>query len=237
MKIWNEIPKIELYSDGGAEPNPGKGGYGVILVWNGHKKEFYEGYKMTTNNRMELFGIIKGLEKLKTKSEVQIYTDSKYVIDGIELGWAKKWKANNWFRNKHEKAVNSDLWDRLLDLIELHQVKFNWIKGHNGHPENERCDFLATKALNLDNLEEDPGFYLQLNENDSTADFKRKILHEGDLCRKCNTPVIIQTSGNRKLKEHQSYYFEYYLYCPHCKTMYMVEDAKRFTNDKPTLFE
>lgn len=233
----NEIPKIELYSDGGAEPNPGKGGYGCILCWNGQKKEFFQGFKMTTNNRMELMGVIKGLEQLKTKSEVQVYSDSKYVIDGIELGWARKWKANNWYRNKHEKAINADLWDRLLTLIDFHQVRFNWIRGHNGHPENERCDLLATQALNLDNLEEDHGYSHQVIEKSTTAETNHKILKEGDLCRKCNIPVIIKKPEHKKLKANQPYYFEYYLLCPQCKSKYMVEEAKRFTETKPNLFD
>ncbi len=244
MKTWTEIPKINLYSDGGAEPNPGKGGYGIILSWNGEQKEFYGGFKMTTNNRMELMGVIKGLELLKTKSEVMVYTDSKYVIDGIEKGWAKKWKLNNWYRNKQEKAINIDLWDKLLELIEQHNVKFNWVKGHNGHIENERCDFLASKAINLDNLAEDSGFNSQNNNTTSPkreasnfTNSKQKIQKAGDLCRKCNTPVVLKTPENRKIKEHQTYYFEYCLYCPVCKTVYMVEEAKRSIDSRPLLFD
>ncbi len=121
---WDEIPIIDLFSDGGAEPNPGNGGYGIILSWKGKRKEFSQEYNLTPNNRMELLGVITGLEKLKTKSIVNLYTDSRYVIDGIEKGWAEKWKSNNWYRNKKEKANNIDLWSRLLDLISKNDVTF-----------------------------------------------------------------------------------------------------------------
>lgn len=230
---WDEIPEIELYSDGGAEPNPGKGGFGVIMSYKGAKKEFSQGYRLTTNNRMELMGVIHGLEKLKTKSIVTVFSDSRYVVDGITQGWAEKWKSQNWYRTKTEKAVNSDLWERLLVLISnQHKVTFHWVKGHFGHPENERCDKLAGEALNAENLLEDIGY--EANKETSNS----KIENEGDLCRKCGTPVIIKKPVKQKLKVNQTYYFEYYLLCPNqsCKTMYMVEEAKRIVENKK-LFE
>lgn len=240
MNKNKEIPNIDLFTDGAAEPNPGKGGYGVILSLpgRGYRKEFSQGYKMTTNNRMELLGVITGLEKLKTKSQVNVYTDSKYVIDGIENGWAKKWKANNWYRNKKEKAINIDLWERLLHMISQHEVKFYWIKGHNGHPENERCDYLATQAIHSENLMEDTGFDLQEIIKSGNNNATRKIKSEGDLCRHCDTPVVKKISNNKKLKPNQSYFYEYYMYCSNCKAMYMVEEAKKYINDidSPQLF-
>ena len=244
MTTWHEIPKIDLFTDGGADPNPGRGGYGIILSWKGHRKEFNEGFVLTTNNRMELMGVIKGLEKLKTKSYVRVFSDSRYLIDGIEKGWAKKWKANNWFRTKNEKALNADLWDRLLVLVKEHDVKFNWVKGHDGHSENERCDVLATQAMQLKNLTEDSGFIRQENNTDivegetlNGTSNKQKIQKEGDLCRKCNTPVVIKTPDKRKVKENQEYYYEYYLYCPSCKTLYHLEEAKRTIENNPSLFD
>lgn len=233
MNKSDDLPKIELYSDGGADPNPGRGGYGVILSWKGIRKEFSEGFKLTTNNRMELTGVIKGLEKLKTKSVVQVYTDSKYVVDGIEKGWVRKWKANNWYRTKSEKAINADLWEQLLEIADKHVVTFSWVKGHAGHPENERCDQLATDALNQPNLQEDSGYYEQKNQ---TQKSNGKIEKPGDLCRKCNIPVILKNPTHKKPKEDQTYYYEYYLFCPQCKTMYMVEEAKRFTENQSKLF-
>ena len=237
-----EIPNIDIYSDGGADPNPGKGGYGIILHYNGHKKELWQGYKYTTNNRMELMGVIKGLEALKSKSNVKFYSDSKYVIDGIEKGWAKKWKANNWFRTKKDKAQNIDLWETLLTLVEKHKVSFKWVKGHSGHPENERCDELATIAMNSKDLQVDEFFE---NENPCSKDSivlssskpnlkntaKYKIKNEGDLCYKCQVPVEKRIPKRKKLGSKQSYYFEYYFFCTSCNSMYHVEEAKRYVSN------
>lgn len=242
----NEIPEIDLYSDGGAEPNPGKGGFGVILSYKRKRKEFSQGYKMTTNNRMELLGVIYGLERLKTTSIVNVFTDSRYVIDGKTKGWAEKWKSKNWYRTKNKLAINQDLWDRLLNIISEHQeVKFNWVKGHAGHLENERCDELAELALNSKHLLEDLGYISQIqiiNSDEKTVIHEKskyaKIENEGDSCKKCGTEVIKKKPIKRKIKSNQAYYFEYYLFCPSCKTMYMVEDAKRTIDQKGnTLFE
>tara|TARA_R110001632_G_scaffold175405_1_gene295099 strand:+ start:86 stop:823 length:738 start_codon:yes stop_codon:yes gene_type:complete len=245
MKKWTEIPDIELYSDGGAEPNPGKGGFGVILSYKGRKKEFFKGYQLTTNNRMELMGVIFGLEQLKTKSNVQVYTDSKYVINGITKGWAEKWKRNGWKRKKDILAINSDLWERLLNEISKHNVEFKWVKGHSGHLENERCDFLANSGINSKVLIEDGGYEpseIENNQNtreNTTFNTTKKVKIEkvGDECRKCGEPVIMKTPKKKKVKSDQSYYFEYYLYCPSCKTMYMTEDGKREIVNENRLFE
>ncbi len=226
-------PKIALFSDGGAEPNPGKGGFGVILKYKEHVKEFSKGYLLTTNNRMELMAIIHGLEQIKVEAYVDIYSDSKYIIDAINNGWVAKWQENNWYRNKKAKAVNIDLWEKLLKLMNTHEVSFNWIKGHNGHKENERCDELAAIALNGNSLSEDEEYLKQINSPPEDG----KIKNEGDKCRKCNTPVIKKERRRRKIKKNQTYYFEYYFLCPNCNTMYMVEDAKRkIERDSNTLF-
>jgi ribonuclease HI len=140
------MKRIQLYSDGACSGNPGPGGYGVILKYNEHVKEFSAGYKSTTNNRMEMMAIIVGLESLNEICQVDVYSDSKYIVDAVNQGWALKWEANNWKRNKKEMAKNIDLWIRLLDLLEEHKVTMNWVKGHAGHPENERCDKLAVAA-------------------------------------------------------------------------------------------
>lgn len=242
MKHWEEIPEINLYSDGGAEPNPGKGGFGVIMSYKGKKKEFFKGYRLTTNNRMELLGVIHGLERLKTRSKVNVYTDSKYVIDGIQLGWAKKWKSKDWFRAKDKKAINHDLWARLLDLIDQQElVEFHWVKGHAGHPENERCDELANIGINSDNLLEDEGYEHNAEPKSNAGStfqnrHKTKIKKEGDLCRNCRTPVVLKRPKERKIKENQSYYYEWYLYCPNCRNLYMVEEAKRIIDNSNRLF-
>ncbi len=136
---------IEMFSDGACSGNPGAGGYGVILRYNGKTKELSGGEAHTTNNRMELMGVITGLKALKEPCKVMLYSDSKYIIDAINQNWAKKWKANNWIKSDKKPALNSDLWAELLDLLEIHEVTFNWVKGHAGHPENERCDALAVE--------------------------------------------------------------------------------------------
>ena len=230
----SEKKEILLFSDGGADPNPGKGGFGVILKHGNYVKEFSQGYELTTNNRMELMGIIHGLEQLKVEAKVEVYSDSRYVINAINQGWVDKWKSNNWFRNNKEKAVNIDLWEKLLKLLDTHEVTFNWIKGHNGHVENERCDYLATCAIEGEELLEDKE-YLKSIENPSQTG---KIKNEGDKCRKCDTPVIKKMTKGKKRKAKQNYYFEYYLLCPKCKTMYMVEEAKiEINRDENTLFD
>jgi ribonuclease HI len=138
------------FSDGSALGNPGPGGYGAVLNWNGQEKELCAGFRMTTNNRMELLGAIVALETLNRRCRVVLSTDSQYVVNGIEKGWARSWRANGWRRNKKEKALNTDLWERLLRQVERHDVRFEWVRGHVGHPENERCDELANSAARND---------------------------------------------------------------------------------------
>ncbi len=180
-------------------------------------------------------GVIHGLEKLKTRSIVNVFTDSQYVINGIEKGWALKWKSKNWFRNKTEKVVNADLWEKLLNLIAAHEkVSFSWIKGHAGHIENERCDHLALAALQSNNLLEEAGYNLKDldnydGENSGGGRLAKgaKVEKEGDPCRKCQTAIIKKSTKKKEAKPGQTYYYEFYLYCPGCKTMYLVDEAKR----------
>lgn len=138
-----EKQTVYIFSDGACSGNPGPGGYGVILRCEGKEKELSGGEPNTTNNRMELSGVIAGLEALKYPCRVFLQTDSRYVVDGIEKGWAKSWQRNNWIKSDKKPALNKDLWEKLLKLLEIHEVKFLWIKGHAGHAENERCDRLA----------------------------------------------------------------------------------------------
>ena len=136
---------IKLYSDGACRGNPGPGGYGTILVFGEMEREFSDGEAHTTNNRMELMGVIIGLEALNEPCRVDVYTDSKYVVDAVTKGWAKGWRQRSWIKADKKPALNSDLWERLLNLIDGHQTAFHWVKGHAGHVYNERCDVLATK--------------------------------------------------------------------------------------------
>lgn len=155
--------KVEIYTDGSARGNPdGPGGFGTVLHFtdsNGklHVKEISGGYVKTTNNRMELMAAIAGLEALNRPCEVELYSDSKYLVDAFNQHWIDSWLKKGWKRGKNEPVKNVDLWKRLLDAMNLHQVTFIWVKGHNGHPENERCDFLATSAADGDNLLIDSG--------------------------------------------------------------------------------
>ena len=137
------LRNIIAYSDGGAIGNPGPGGYGVVLRYGEKVKELSAGFRLTTNNRMELLGAIVALEALKEPCIVRLHTDSQYVVNGIEKGWAKKWRANGWMRNPKERALNADLWERLLTAVARHKATFVWVKGHAGVADNERCDELV----------------------------------------------------------------------------------------------
>ena len=134
---------IQIFTDGACSGNPGPGGWGAILRYKAHEKELSGGEAETTNNRMELMALIAALEQLKEPCEIDLCSDSQYVINGLQKGWAKGWRARGWKKADKSPALNSDLWARLLDLSEAHTIHYNWIKGHAGHPENERCDRLA----------------------------------------------------------------------------------------------
>ena len=136
------MKEVTIYTDGSCSGNPGPGGWGAILMYGGHEKEISGGEPATTNNRMELMAAIRALELLKEPCRVDLYSDSKYVIDALEKGWAKSWQKNGW-RRKTGAALNPDLWERLLALCEKHQVRLHWVKGHASNPYNNRCDELA----------------------------------------------------------------------------------------------
>ena len=135
--------RVRVYTDGACSGNPGPGGWGCILRYGNAEKELSGGEGDTTNNRMELTAAIEGLKALKEKCEVTLYTDSQYVANGINKGWARSWQKNGWIKSDKKPALNRELWEELLSLIDRHEVSVVWVKGHNGHPENERCDRLA----------------------------------------------------------------------------------------------
>jgi ribonuclease HI len=137
---------VTLYTDGACSGNPGPGGWGAILLYNGHEKEMSGGEEHTTNNRMELTAVIRGLEALKQPCIVEMYSDSKYVIDALEKGWAVGWRKRGWVKSDKKPALNPDLWERLLELCGVHQVRCHWVKGHAENPYNNRCDELARGA-------------------------------------------------------------------------------------------
>ena len=134
---------VEIFTDGACSGNPGKGGWGAVLIYNSVKKEMSGGERETTNNRMELTAVIKALEVLKEPCKVTLTTDSKYVCDAINQGWLKSWVKNNWRKSDKKPVLNIDLWQELLPLLNTHHIEFVWVKGHNGHKYNERCDELA----------------------------------------------------------------------------------------------
>lgn len=137
---------VVIYTDGACSGNPGPGGFGVILQYGEHRREISRGFAETTNNRMELLGVITALEALNMPCQVDLYSDSKYVIDAIQKGWAVKWRSKNWMRTPKEPAKNPDLWERLLRLLDVHDVTFHWVKGHAQNENNNRCDELAVNA-------------------------------------------------------------------------------------------
>jgi ribonuclease HI len=138
------MKKVDIYTDGACRGNPGKGGWGAVLVYNGREKELSGGERETTNNRMELTAAIKSLACLKEACDVTLYSDSKYLVDAITKGWVYSWKAKGWKKADKSPALNVDLWEELLALLDRHNVTFVWVKGHDGHEYNERCDTLAT---------------------------------------------------------------------------------------------
>jgi len=243
-----KLPVVDIFSDWWARPNPWAGWYWVILSCKWVKKEFNKWYKLTTNNKMELTWVIIGLEKLKKKSLVNIYTDSQYTINWIEKWWAKVWKANNWMKSNKTKATNADLWEKLLVLVEKHDVTFHWVKWHNWHEENERCDELATIALETFKLIEDKGFKWEekqinmFSETEKKQDKIKTVLNKHvdksikiskawQKCRKCWTKVEKKVPKKINTK-NKSYYYKYYLNCPGCSTNYFVDDAKVMIDKK-----
>jgi len=152
------MERVKIYTDGGCLGNPGRGGYGTIMVFEKFCKKLSGGYRHTTNNRMELMACIFGLEALDHEYAVTVYSDSTYLVDSVSLGWAMAWRRNNWRRSGRSRVENIDLWERLLSLIQNHQIEFEWVQAHNGHEENERCDLLATAAAYGSKLLEDVGY-------------------------------------------------------------------------------
>jgi ribonuclease HI len=149
---------VVIYTDGACIGNPGPGGYGAVLLYGERRREISGGFRLTTNNRMEIMAVVAALETLTKPCQVEVHSDSQYVVNAMSKGWAARWKANGWRRNKREMAINPDLWERLLGLCQTQEVEFRWLRGHSGHPENERCDRLAVAAARQANLPSDTGY-------------------------------------------------------------------------------
>jgi len=227
---------VTLYTDGGCLGNPGPGGYGAVLLYGTHRKELSAGFRLTTNNRMELMAAIVGLEALTSPCQVELYTDSKYLI--TVAGAAPRWQRNRWRRDprKPQTAANVDLLERLLVASQPHKINYHWVKGHADVPENERCDELATTAADTNADQTDEGFEREHPSDVAMLDAncepptggaaKAKIVRAGQPCRKCGYPIEKKTPKRRQLKG-KAFYYEYYFGCPRCKTMYFVDEAKR----------
>lgn len=272
MNANNEkLKNVIMYTDGACSGNPGPGGYGIILIYGKHKKEISGGFRLTTNNRMELLAATIGLETLNTKCHVTLYSDSKLLVEGLSKNWAIKWRSKGWKRKGNKHVQNPDLWERLLTAYEKHEVEIKWIKGHAGNWGNERSDKLALQAASQRELQIDEAFeqgttkikpvtlFDQIGEPSNGSNEENlksvqqmqqphkplvqdkgtvskpgkrvKITREGQPCRKCSTPVIKKIPRRKKRKPNQKYYYEYYFYCPKCRTMYMVDKVKRYFED------
>lgn len=257
---------VTIYTDGAAEPNPGPGGYGIVLIAGKHRLELSGGYQRTTNNRMELLGVIVALESLKRPCVVHLYSDSKYVVDSVKKGSLQRWEQANWKRGKNEPVKNIDLWKRYLAAAIPHKVQFHWVKGHAGIKENERCDVLAVAATKGGNLKVDVGYLESLKTNTKSPSLSNSDLfndslespidtdevrpkpnqttphpeptsratfsdgeepREGGVCRKCSERLVKKPTKRKPLKPGQAYYYDWFLFCPGCGTMYMVNEAKR----------
>ena len=155
---------VQIYTDGACSGNPGPGGLGIVLLHGDARKEISKGFELTTNNRMEMLAAVEGLTALKGPCIVQLYSDSKYLVDAINKGWVKKWQDNNWMRNKKDKALNIDLWRDLLELLKVHRVEFIWVKGHAQNKENNRCDQLAREAITNSDRQKDTGYIETLSD-------------------------------------------------------------------------
>ena len=178
---------------------------------------------------MEVLAAIKGLELLTKPCDVTLYSDSQCLVNAMMKGWAVSWKKKDWWRTNKERAANPDLWDRLLAQCETHQTEFRWVRGHAGNLGNERCDHLSMVALRQPELPADEGY----ENKPESQDRRPPLTQEGELCRKCATPVIKQKPRD---KPGRDYYYEYYLRCPNCQTTYTVEEARRSVEQPPSLF-
>jgi ribonuclease HI len=154
----SDKPHVAIYTDGACIKNPGPGGYGVVLLFGEHRRELSGGFRRTTNNRMELLAAIEGLKSLTQPSDVLLYSDSEYLVNALQQGWAKRWRANGWRRERGQRAINPDLWEQLLTLCAGHEVTFTWVRGHAGNTENERCDQLSVRAARGKHLPIDAGY-------------------------------------------------------------------------------
>ena len=240
MTQTDSTTDVTVYTDGASLGNPGPGGYAAVLLHVRHRREISGGFRLSTNNRMEIFAAITALETLKMPCRVTLYSDSAYLVNAMLTGTARRWRSNGWHLTSsgNKPVKNADLWQRLLEACDGHQVSFQKVKGHANVLENERCDQLAVEAANDRPCQADTDFE-RLNpdltappqtDRQPVINPNQKVTSEGQPCRKCGQPVI---KRQPRKPRGQSYTYAYYLYCPQCRTIYMVEAAKRFPNRGP----
>jgi ribonuclease HI len=255
----NAAKMINIYTDGAASGNPGPGGWAAVINLGGHKKEISGGFLHTTNNRMELYAAIASLEFITDPTHIVLYSDSLYLVESIIKGRVESWRKRGWKHTRNRAVPNADLWQRLMKQLERHIVRFEWVEGHAGHPENERANLLAQRALFKPGLPVDEGFttaangiqpdlFAEVIESRTARDSRGttshieennapkatpggigklgKVTKEGQACRKCGTAVV-KKIPMRRVKGKQKFYYAYYLSCPNCGTMYLVDEAKR----------
>lgn len=231
----NSRRKVTIHTDGYCEPNPGRGGYGIVLVHGEVRKELHGGFLLTTNNRMELIAVILALEALKFPCEVELFSDSRYVVDILCAGRLAQWHQRRLARAEATDTSykNSDLWERMIPLVERHSVTAHWVRGHASDAENERCDALALQGASLPDLPEDTGYIPTSSAKPASwhgsarekKAEKVKVTAEGQPCRKCHTPVVKQTP-RKKAPGKTTYSYAYYFFCPSCRAMYFVDEAR-----------
>jgi len=250
LKPMKSNDEIQVYTDGSAIGNPGPGGWAALIQEGSRVREISGGFRETTNNRMELYAAIMALEVLPAGARIRLFSDSSYLVEGISQGWAETWRAKGWRQTKNKPTPNADLWARLLTAAGQRSVSWEWVRGHVGHKENERANLLAQRAAMGRNLPADEGYENQpagtqngqpglfdgsVTENMPAegenavvkpAERRGKVVREGQPCRKCGTPVV-KRAPKRKLSGKQSHYYEYYLVCPKCDTIYLVDEAKK----------
>jgi ribonuclease HI len=224
------LPVVELFTDGACRGNPGPGGYGAVVKFGRHREEFSGGFRETTNNRMELMAAIVGLRALNRRCHVKLTTDSQYLAEGLSKGWARRWRDNGWWHSANQRAANHDLWAVLLDLVARHEVTLLWTRGHAGNPDNDDCDRLARQAIDAPDAEDDEGYEQSKGAGPAS-------IPEGHPCFKCRTPVVKRTPNRQKAE--RIYCYDWYLHCPACGSMYMVDAGKWLTSDAKaaSLFE
>ncbi len=229
----------EIFTDGSSSGNPGPGGWAALIRVDGKTREMSGGFRRTTNNRMELLAAIQALDTVVDADEIDLYSDSRYLVESVTKGWVKNWQKKGWVRAQNQPVPNTDLWKWLLGLLQRKTVHFHWVEGHAGHPENERADRLAVIAGSKPNLPVDEGYDLKPAKSIQPNLFQTQPPQtvaqaatvpgepaEGRPCRKCGAKLVRKVPAAKRTPG-QKYYYAYYFACPQCGTNYFTKAARR----------